>query len=58
MTKLFIYGGITIGGAIGAYLPVVLFHSNPLGAISILLGAVGSFAGLWLGYKADQNFGE
>lgn len=58
MAKLFIYGGITIGGLVGAYVPVWLFHADSFSLISILMGAVGSFFGLWLGYKAYQNFGE
>lgn len=56
--KLLIYIGITIGGVIGSYLPVWLFHVDVLSLWSILMGAVGSFVGLWLGYKAYQNFGE
>lgn len=58
MAKIFIYIGITIGGLIGAYLPVWLFHVDALSLWSIILGAVGSFVGLWLGYKAYQNYGE
>jgi uncharacterized membrane protein YeaQ/YmgE (transglycosylase-associated protein family) len=58
MGKLFIYGGITVGGLIGAYLPVWLFHVDALSLWSILMSAVGSFIGLWIGYKANQNFGE
>ncbi|HUD03644.1 MAG TPA: hypothetical protein VMR51_02535 [Patescibacteria group bacterium] len=56
MGKLFIYGGITLGSIIGAYLPVIAMHSNPLSGLSILGGFIGSFAGLWLGYKAYQSF--
>ena len=52
--KLFIYVGITIGGALGAYLPVWLFKVDAMSLWSILLGAVGSLAGLWAGYKFGQ----
>lgn len=58
MDKLFIYGGITVGSMVGAYLPVVLFHVSPLGIISILCGVIGSFIGLWLGYIGMQNFND
>jgi hypothetical protein len=58
MSKLYIYGGITLGGIIGAYLPVLIFHVNPLGVWSIVFGTLGSFTGLYLGYKAYQNYEE
>jgi hypothetical protein len=58
MGKMFIYGGITIGSLIGSYIPVWLFHVDAFSAISIIGGALGSFVGLWAGYKANQNFGE
>jgi hypothetical protein len=32
-------------------------HGNWFGAWSILLGMVGSFAGVWAGYKAGQYLG-
>lgn len=54
MGKLVIYGGITVGGVIGAYLPVIMVHANPLGLGSIMAGFVGSFVGLWVGYKLNQ----
>lgn len=58
MNKLFIYGGITIGGILGAYLPVWLFSANELDGISLLGGFFGSLLGLYFGYKAAQNFGD
>ena len=58
MDKLFIYGGITVGSVIGAYLPVWLFSANPLGFFSIVCGVVGSLLGLWAGYVFTQNIGE
>ena len=58
MDKLFLYGGITVGSLVGAYIPVVLFNSSPFGLVSILGGILGSIVGLWGGYKAMQNFNE
>ena len=58
MDKLFIYGGITIGSLVGAYLPVWLFDASALSVMSIIFGIVGSVVGLWLGYLATQNIGE
>ncbi len=58
MEKLFIYGGITLGGLIGAYIPVWLFNVDGLSLVSLIGGTVGSLIGLYFGYKAMQNFGE
>ncbi len=55
---MLIYGGITLGGIIGAYLPVWLFHADGLSIISLIGGTIGSLVGLFFGYKAAQNFGE
>ncbi len=55
--KLMITIGITIGSTVGAWLGAALFdHGNYLGGWSILLGAVGSFVGIWSGYKIAKNF--
>jgi hypothetical protein len=56
--KLYIYGGITLGGIIGSYLPVWLFKSDPIGPVSIVGGLIGGLAGLYFGYKAAHNFGD
>jgi hypothetical protein len=32
-------------------------HNNWFGAASLLLGVIGSFAGVWIGYKAGQHLG-
>lgn len=58
MDKLFIYGGITLGGILGAYIPVWLFGVNELSLLSLIGGTIGSFIGLYFGYQAKQNFGE
>jgi len=58
LAKLFIYSGIFLGSMIGAYLPVIIFHESALGSVSIAGGIVGSFIGLWAGYKAYQSYGD
>lgn len=58
MEKLFIYGGITLGGIIGAYLPVWLFNVDGLSLVSLIGGTLGSLVGLFFGYKAAQNLGD
>jgi gas vesicle protein len=58
MEKKFIFGGITVGGIVGAYLPVWLFHVDSLSFLSLLGGTIGSFVGLYAGYKFSQNMGD
>lgn len=54
MGKTFIYAGITMGGLLGAYLPVMLFHASALGIASLAGSTIGGFVGLWAGYKVYQ----
>jgi hypothetical protein len=54
--KLFIFLGVTIGGILGGWLGSMLDHGNGLGGWSILLSTIGSFAGIWVGYKAARNY--
>lgn len=55
--KLFIWIGIVLGGLAGGWLGALMDHGNWLGGWSILLSAVGSLFGIWLGYKAGKNYG-
>lgn len=43
----------TLGGLVGQ----LMDHGNWLGGWSLLLGTVGAFAGVWIGYKAGKYFG-
>jgi hypothetical protein len=52
--KGLIYLGIFVGGAIGSYLPV-LFGQDAFSAAGIIGGTIGSFAGLWAGYKLGNS---
>jgi hypothetical protein len=54
VAKTAIYIGAAVGGIIGAYLPVALFHVSELGVVSLLAGFVGGVVGVWLGYKLSQ----
>ncbi len=52
--------GIFIVGTIAGYLGSLLDGGGSLlsfGPWSLILGTVGSFAGIWVGYKAGQYFG-
>lgn len=55
--KLLIIVSLTIFGTLGGYIGALLDHGNWLGGWSILFTAVGSFFGIWAGYKVGQNFG-
>lgn len=49
--------GIFIVGTVGGYLGSLIDGGGSLiGGWSLLLGTVGSFAGIWVGYKAAQYF--
>jgi hypothetical protein len=53
--KLLILVGITIGGIIGGVIGGKLDHTG-FGVWSILLSSLGSFAGLWAGYKLGKDY--
>jgi CHASE2 domain-containing sensor protein len=55
--KLMIIIGITVIGSLGSWIGAALDHGNWFGPWSILLGTIGSFVGIWAGYKAGQNLG-
>ena len=54
--NLMIFLGIAVFGTLGSWLGAIVDNGNWLGAWSILLGAAGSFFGVWAGYKAGQYF--
>ena len=54
MEKLTIYIGLTIGGIIGGYLPVVLFQVSGFSWVSLVCGFVGCLVGVWLGWKLTR----
>ena len=53
-TKTYIWLGIGVGGALGAWLGSALDHGNAFGAWSIALSTVGSIAGIYGGYKLGE----
>jgi len=55
--KLMIFLGITIFGTIGGWLGAAMDHGNWFGLWSILIGTIGSFFGIWAGFKAGQYIG-
>ena len=56
--KLMISIGIFVVGTLGGYLGSLIDGGSSLiGLWSLLLGTIGSLAGIWVGYKAAQYFG-
>ncbi|HEY1835942.1 MAG TPA: hypothetical protein VGG13_03935 [Candidatus Saccharimonadales bacterium] len=53
--KLLIWLGVMIGGTIGGWVGAAMTHGNWFSVTSILLGGVGSLAGIWVGFKIGQN---
>jgi hypothetical protein len=49
MKKLTMFGAF-VGSCAGCYIPV-LWGGSLLSMSSLLLGAFGGFAGIWIGYK-------
>jgi hypothetical protein len=56
--KLMIFIGVTVFGGVGSWLGALMTHNNYFSATSILLGAVGSLLGIWIGYKAGQYYAD
>jgi hypothetical protein len=52
--KSLIWIGITIGGIVGGGIGTVLDHGNSLGAWSLILGVLGSLAGIWAAVRFTE----
>jgi hypothetical protein len=60
--KFMIFCGITIFGSIGSAIGNLIDFGHvdlfDFGLWTAILSTVGSFVGIWVGYKAGQYFGE
>lgn len=54
--KIAISAGILIVGSLFGWIGQLMDHGNWLGGWSLLLGTIGSFAGIWVGYKVYKYF--
>jgi len=54
--KLMIWVGITVGSLIGSWLGAALTGGNWFSGLSIFLGFIGCFVGLWAGFKIGQTY--
>ncbi len=52
--KTAIYIGSGICSVLGAYIPVWLWGADVLDISSLLGGAVGAIAGIWVGYRVAK----
>jgi outer membrane lipoprotein SlyB len=52
--KMLIWIGLFVGSTLGGWLGALMANGNWLSWQSVLVGAVGSFAGIYAGYKASQ----
>lgn len=55
--KLMIFLGAVVVGMLGSWLGALMDHGNWLGGWSLLLGTIGSLAGIWVGYRVGQYIG-
>ncbi len=51
--KSLIWIGMSVGGAIGGYVPV-LFGGSEFSFSSIIFGAIGSIVGIYIAFKMTQ----
>jgi hypothetical protein len=54
MMKTLVMAGMIGGSIVGGYLPL-LWGGSVLSVTSIILSAVGGFAGIWFGYKIGSR---
>lgn len=52
--KLAITIGIVLFGTLGGWIGTMMDHGNGFGGWSFLLSTIGSFFGIWAGYKAGK----
>jgi hypothetical protein len=52
----FIWIGLFLGSTLGGFIPT-LWGAGSFSTSGVLLSAIGGFAGLWLGLKANQSWG-
>jgi len=53
-----IFVGVMVFGTLGGWLGAAMSNGNWLSGWSIIISTVGSFFGIWAGYKAAQYFDQ
>lgn len=52
--KAFVYVGMFVGSTIGTYIPALWGDTNLFSFASLIFGAAGAIAGIYLGFKMSQ----
>jgi uncharacterized membrane protein YeaQ/YmgE (transglycosylase-associated protein family) len=53
--KRWVWLGVTVGSAVGGYVPL-LWGESAFSITSMVLSFVGGVAGIWAGYKLNQRY--
>lgn len=56
--KFLISVSVVVFGSLGGWLGGLMDSGNAFGGWSILFGTIGSFLGIWIGYKAGKAWLE
>jgi hypothetical protein len=54
--KALIYIGLAVGSTLGGLIGSWIDGGNIFGLWGLLLGTVGAFVGIWVGYKLSQTY--
>lgn len=57
MNKTLILIGATVGGLVGAYVPVLWGNTDMFSGASILWSTIGGLLGIWLGVFVSKRVG-
>lgn len=58
MNRTVLLLGATVGGIVGAYVPVWLFGVSGLSGWSVLGSTIGGICGIWMAVKLSQRYGD
>ena len=53
-SKRIIYIGLLIGGAIGGYVPVLLWNAQYFSFSTVFFNAAGALIGIWVAFKLSR----
>jgi hypothetical protein len=54
--KTSIFIGLLIGSTLFGWIGALMDHGNWFGAWSLILSTVGSFVGIWVGYRVYRDY--
>lgn len=53
-SKRFIYFGMLIGGALGGYVPVLLWNATYFSFSTVFFNAIGAIIGIYIAFKLSR----